>query len=271
MLGYGVTASQASAPMLGGQVGSSFPFRRRQFLAGAAGFAAGGFGVQRSAAPTAAVPDRAASDVDHGLITESRSLEPLFPFANLAHAQAWQRAYAARGHEPWHLSPELTAVAFSQEYLGFSGVNKVAGQSVSQGDARVAVGLTLPDGRVSPAAIVRLVKYGSGNNAPWEVVGTDDTTLTLDTPVNGATVASPVKVAATVTGVDEYLRAEAHTLGAGQPSGTFCCQPAGSRANPWPLTVPFQANSGQVVTIVVHTGGHVAPTERFAVRGFRAG
>ena len=257
--------------MLGGPVGSSFPFRRRQFLAGAAGLAAGAFEVHRSAAPSAAVPRRAATGVDHVLMAEKRSFEPLFPFANLAHAQAWQRAYASRGHEPWHLSPELTAVAFSQAYLGFSEISKVAGHSVSQGDARVAVGLTLPDGRVSSAAIVRLVRYGSGNNAPWEVVGTDDTTITLDTPANGATVASPVKIAAAVTGVDEYLRAEAHTVGAGQPLGTFCCQPAGSRANPWSLTVPFRANSGQVVTVVVHTGGHVAPTERFAVRGFRAG
>jgi hypothetical protein len=256
--------------MLGGAVRSSFSFRRRQFLAGAAGMAAGAFGVQRSAASTA-VPGRAASGVDPVLTAANPSFQPLFPFANLAHAQAWQQAYASGKHAPWHLSPELTAVAFSQQYLGFSEINKVAGHSVSQGDARVAVGLTLPDGRVSSAAIVRLVRYGSGNNAPWEVVGTDDTSLTLDTPAYGATVASPVKIAAAVEGVDEYLQAEAHALGADQPLGTFCCQPAGSRANPWSLTVPFQANSGQVITIVVHTGGHVAPTERFAVKGVRAG
>jgi len=252
-------------------MGSSFSVRRRQFLAGAAGLAAGAFGGQRSAASTAAVPGAAASGAGHVLTTQNRPFQPLFPFANLAHAQAWQRAHASGGHEPWHLSAELTAVAFSQEYLGFSEINKVAGHSVSQGDARVTVGLTLPDGRVSSAAIVHLVRYGSGNNAPWEVVGTDDTTLTLDTPAYGATVASPVKIAATVAGVDEYLRAEAHTLGAGQPLGTFCCQPAGSRANPWSLTVPFDANSGQVITIVAHTGRHVAPTERFAVSGVRAG
>ena len=252
-------------------MGSSFSLRRRQFLAGAAGLAAGAFGVQRSAASTAAVPGAAASGAGHVLTTQNQPFQPLFPFANLAHAQAWQRAHASGGHESWHLSPELTAVAFSQEYLGFSEINKVADYSVSQGNARVAVGLTLPDGQVSSAAIVHLVRYGSGNSAPWEVVGTDDTTLTLDTPSYGATVASPVKIAATVAGVDEYLRAEAHTLGAGQPLGTFCCQPAGGRANPWSLTVPFHANSGQVITIVVHTGGHVAPTERFAVSGVRAG
>jgi hypothetical protein len=160
-------------------VGDSFSLRRRQFLAGAAGLAAGAFGMQRSAASTAAVPGAAASGTGHVLITQNRSFQPLFPFANLAHAQAWQRAHASGGHESWHLSPELTAVAFSQEYLGFSEINKVADHSVSQGDARVAVGLTLPDGRVSSAAIVHLVRYGSGNNAPWEVVGTDDTTITV--------------------------------------------------------------------------------------------
>lgn len=47
---------------------------------------------------------------------------------------------------------------------------------------------------------------------PWEVVGTDNT-LTLDTPAYGATVASPVKIAVTGAGVDEYLQAGAHTLG----------------------------------------------------------
>lgn len=127
---------------------SSFSPRRRQFLAGAAGLAAGAFGVQRSAASTA-VPGPAASAVGPVLITENRAFQPLFPFANLAHAQAWQRAYATDDHEPWHLSPELTAVAFSQKYLGFSEINKVADHSISQGDARVAVGLTLPDGSVS--------------------------------------------------------------------------------------------------------------------------
>jgi hypothetical protein len=80
-------------------MGSSFSLRRRQFLAGAAGLAAGTFGVQRSAASTAAVPGAAASGAGHVLMTENRPFQPLFPFANLAHAQAWQRTQASGGHE----------------------------------------------------------------------------------------------------------------------------------------------------------------------------
>ena len=119
--------------------------------------------------------------------------QPLFPFASLADAQAWQAGYTSGGHQPWHLSADLTAVAFSEGYLGFHEINKVAGHSISNGDAHVTVGLTLPNGHISSAAIIHLVKYGTGKYAPWEVVGTDDTTLTLDVPAYGATVTSPVR------------------------------------------------------------------------------
>jgi acyl dehydratase len=197
--------------------------------------------------------------------------QPLFPFASLADAQAWQASYASGGHQPWHLSADLTAVAFSQGYLGFSAINKVAGHSISGGDAHVTVGLTLPNGHISSAAIIHLVKYGTGKNVPWEVVGTDDTGLTLDVPAYGSTVTSPVKIGGTITGVDENLRADVRTLGTAPTVGTFCCLAAGGQASPWSFTVPFQTSPGQVITIVVHTGGHVAPVERFAVTGARVG
>jgi hypothetical protein len=135
----------------------------------------------------------------------------------------------------------------------------------------VTVGFHRPDGHVSAAAVIHLVKYGSGQNVPWEVVGTDDTTLTLDVPAYGGIATSPVRIGGKITGVDESLRAEVHRLGAGRPVGSFCCQPAGGQASPWSFSVPFHARPGQVITIVVHTGGHVAAVERFAVTGARAG
>jgi hypothetical protein len=55
------------------------------------------------------------------------------------------------------------------------------------------------------------------------------------------------------------------------PRGPVCCRPAGGQATPWSLAVPFHAASGQVIIIVVHTGGHVAAVERFAVTGVRVG
>jgi hypothetical protein len=70
-------------------------------------------------------------------------------------------------------------------------------------------------------------------------------------------------------GVDESLRAEVRRLGSSSPVGSYCCRPAAGAA-PWSLTVPFHAASGQVITIVVDTGGHVAAVERFAVTSVRA-
>ena len=197
--------------------------------------------------------------------------QPLFPFGNLADAKAWQASYASGGHQPWHLDADQTALAFTQGYLGFSQIKKVAAHTISGGDARVTVGLTLPNGQMNSAATIHLVKFGSGKYAPWEVVGTDDTTLTLDSPAYGGTAASPVRIGGTITGVDENLRAEVRQLGSSGPVGSYCCQPAGGQATPWSLTVPFHAASGQVITIVVHTGGHVAAVERFAVTGARVG
>jgi hypothetical protein len=197
--------------------------------------------------------------------------QPLFPFGSLAAAQAWQASYASGGHEPWHLNPGLTALAFTQGYLGFSLIDKVAALTLSGGDAHVTVGFHRPDGHVSAAAVLHLVKYGSGRYAPWEVVGTDDTTLTLDIPAYGGTATSPVRVGGKITGVDESLRAEVHRLGSSGPVGSYCCRPAGGQATPWSFTVRFHAPPGQVITIVVHTGGHVAAVERFAVTGVRVG
>ncbi len=147
----------------------------------------------------------------------------------------------------------------------------MAGHTISDRDARVTVGFTLPNGQVSHAAIIHLVKFGSGKYAPWEVVGTDDTTLTLDIPAYGSTATSPVRIGGKITGVDESLQAAVHKLGSSAPVGSYCCQPAGGQATSWSLTVPFRAASGQVITIVVHTGGHVAAVERFAVTGVQVG
>lgn len=198
--------------------------------------------------------------------------QPLYPFASLADVQAWQDGYTAGGGgQSWHLSPDGTALSFTQAYLGFKEINRVASHTVGDRDARVTVGLLLPNGTISHAAVVHLVKYGSGRYVPWEVVGTDDTAFTLDTPAYGATVTSPVKVGGDITGVDESIGVEVHQLGSPAAVGSHCCEPAGGQDNPWSVTVAFRAASGQVITIVAHTGGHVAAVERFAVTGVTVG
>jgi hypothetical protein len=89
---------------------------------------------------------------------------------------------------PWHLSATQTALSFTRGYLGFSVVNLVTGATVRAGDARVAVGFPIMAGRTSTAAVIHLVRFGTGPLAPWEVVGTDDTDFSLTSP---RTAASP--------------------------------------------------------------------------------
>lgn len=193
---------------------------------------------------------------------------PLFPFASLAGVRAWQASYQSGGHQPWHRSPDITATAFAA-FLGYRDVTEVAGSSVSRGDAHVAVGIKRPNGTISTAAVIHLVLFGSGRYAPWEVVGTSDTTFTLDHPGYGSAVRSAVTAGGTITGVDESIKVTVHTLSAQGPVGAYCCRAAGGTRSPWSARVSFHAAPGQVITIAAATGGHVAAVERFAVTGAR--
>jgi len=194
---------------------------------------------------------------------------PLYPFASLADVRGWQASYQSGGHQPWHLSPDITATAFSA-FLGYTGITQVAHRTVSGGEARVAVGIKLPNGTTSTAAVVHLLRFGSGQDAPWEVVGTNDTTFSLDRPAYGSTVSSPVTAGGTITGTDENIRVTVHALPVQGPVGTYCCRAAGGTSSPWSASVTFHATPGVVITIAAATGGHVAAVERFAVTGARA-
>ena len=194
---------------------------------------------------------------------------PLYPFASLAEVRRWQASFESGGHQPWHLSPDITATAFAA-FLGYADVTQVAHRTVSNRDAHVAIGIKLPNGTISTAAIIHLVKFGSGRYAPWEVVGTDDTTFTLDSPAYGSTASSPVTVGGKITGVDESIGVTVRRLPAQRPAGSYCCRAAGGTGSPWSARVAFRATPGEVITIAAATGGHVAATERFTVTGARA-
>src|SRR5690606_35842616 len=118
-----------------------------------------------------------------------------------AEAAAWQAAPG--GHQPWHASAEATAVAFAG-FLGLTDVDRSLGVAYPRADdAHVTIGFIGPEGPVR-VAVVHLIRLGTGEGAPWEVVGTEDTLgLTVETPRYGATVGSPVTVGGHITGVDE--------------------------------------------------------------------
>ena len=182
----------------------------------------------------------------------------------------WQRAYRDGGHQPWHLDAGLVARRFTQGYLGYQEVDRVLQVTISGDQAWVGVGFRLPDGKPSKAAVLHLAKIGSGSYAPWEVVGTKDSTLSLITPRYGATVTSPMSVGGRITGVDESLVIRVLRLGTGEV-GHSPGIPAGGQSSPWSTTMPFSAPAGSVLTIAVSTGGHVAGVERFAITGVRVG
>ena len=196
--------------------------------------------------------------------------QPLWPFASVAAANAWRREYRAGGHQPWHLNARLTALSFAAGFLGYTNIDRVADETGSAGQAWVTVGYADPNGATAAAAVVHLVKIGTGAGAPWEVVGTRDSTLTLTRPAYGTTVVSPVTAGGQITGVDESLRVQVRALGRpvlGQVSGI----PAGGERSPWWARVQFSAPASTVLTVAVSTGGHSAAVERFAITGVRAG
>ncbi|MBP2703991.1 hypothetical protein JOL79_09245 [Microbispora sp. RL4-1S] len=196
--------------------------------------------------------------------------QPLWPFSDQAEADAWRATYQTGGHQPWHLDARQTALSFTQGFLGFGRIDRIVRSSVSGSHARVAVGFRPEEsGRLATAAVIHLVRYGRGEDAPWEVVGTDDTTFTLTTPAYGATVASPAKAGGRITGVDESIRVQVRQPWSDRPLGDACCVPAGGEGHPWSSKVAFRARPGWTATVVAMTGGHVAEVERFAVTGVR--
>jgi hypothetical protein len=197
--------------------------------------------------------------------------QPLYPFRSLAEANAWQAGYLANGAQPWHLDPGQTALSFAR-FLGYQDVTTVFGVRTDAAGAHVTVGFPNPNGQPVSSAVVHLRRFGSGNNAPWEVVGTDDTpTFSLTKPGYGAVVTSPFAVGGAITGVDENIRVEVLQLSSTTPIGTFCCQPAGNTGQPWSANITFHGASdpGNVLTVAASTGGHLAAVERFTVTGVR--
>jgi hypothetical protein len=181
----------------------------------------------------------------------------------------WQAAHRARGTQPWHVDADSTALGFVQGYLGFHELDRVTSTEMSGPDAWIGVGQERPNGGTGTAAVVHLARWGTGPDASWEVAGTRDTTLTIDTPAYGALARSPLTVGGLITGVDENLRVQVRRAGSEAPLGEACCLPAGGQGTRWSTTVRYAGAAGEAMTVVVSTGGQFAAVERFAVTGVR--
>lgn len=188
---------------------------------------------------------------------------PMWPFGS--------EAEAAAAMADWHDDPAATALRFARDFLGFTELDRTTGTDVVGDEAWVGVGAALPDGRPRTAATVHLARFGSGENAPWEVVGSRDTVLTLERPAYGSAVGEIFQAGGTISGVDESLRVQVRQIGRTDVVGGFCCLPAGGQQTPWTVPVAAAGAAPGPLTVVVYTGGHVAEVETFAVTGVIVG
>ncbi|MFL6136256.1 MAG: TolB family protein [Frankiaceae bacterium] len=204
---------------------------------------------------------------------------PVWPFTSYAQVQLWQQQYASGGQSPWHLDAKYTAQAFvdslklPQQQLKVLGLEPVAG-----GGAAVRIATTTTgDGRPHELAVVRLMRWGTGDQAPWEVTGVSTAGARIDSPAAGAAVGSPLTVHYTLDGgVEEDVYASVwdgqarlasgHAVvggGAQQAGLTF---PAPQTSNGYVVVADIQGASGRstltrlVVTPVRFTGATTTPT-----------
>jgi hypothetical protein len=196
---------------------------------------------------------------------------PLWPFATSEEVQAWEQSNSSGGHQPWHLDAGITALAFVNGYLGFTEIDTVIHTNIDASGAHVAIGFVTAGTSTSTATVIHMVRWGTSPGSPWEVVGTDDTTLALTTPAYGSTVTSPATVGGTITGVDEQLVVTVHQSASSAPLGVSAGVPAGGVNAPWSTTVSYRGATEPVLAFVVQTGGHIRTVERFAITGVRNG
>jgi hypothetical protein len=190
---------------------------------------------------------------------------PLYPFSSGEEVARWE---TSKSLYLGYLNPGQTALGFAR-YLGYTGINEVLGiRSAYDGD-HVAVGFTVASAPPHTVAVVHLVRFGPGDGAPWEVVGTDDTTLTLTSPPYGSRLQTPLSTGGTITGVDESITVEVFQAGSPTPVADSCCHAAGGTSSPWSVAIPGPLPDHGILIIAAATGGHIAPVERFAVTGVR--
>lgn len=220
--------------------------------------AAGGTGGTGSPGTTAAANPGAAS-----------LYQPLYPFRTVDEANAWQASYRANGSQPWHLDAGQTALSFT-EFLGYTDVTTVFGVRNDATGAHVTVGFPNPNGQPVNSAVIHLRRFGTGADAPWEAVGTDDTAdFSLTTPKYGAVATSPLAVGGAINGVDESIKVQVLQVSSPNLLGVACCTPAGSSGRPWAATVTFHGATDKVLIVAASTGGHLAGVERFTITGVR--
>lgn len=236
---------------------------------------AGAPGSTATAVPSAATPSAtqfaapSPSATASGQGSAGFRFLPLWPFTSVDDATRWQREALPGGHQPWRLDAGRTALTFAATYLGYTEINRVTSTRVAGDEAWIGVAATPPEGTVSTACVLHLARIGAGpaSGRPWEVVGSQDTTLTLTAPRYGSVVGSTFGVGGQITGVDESLAVQVRA--GGEVLAQVVGIPAGGRDQPWSTTLTVSTGRPGLATVAVATGGHLLRVERFAVTAVR--
>lgn len=218
------------------------------------------------------VPDYACPFADVPCKTSMQTYyKPIWPFTSYAEARQWQGDVAKSGSQAWHGDAVATATSYVQNVLGFTDLTvfRMLGPSGS-GGAHVQVGWVRPDKVVVTAAVLHLVRYGAAAGdvlAPWEVVGTDDDTLSLTSPAYGSLQTSPLTVGGLFTGVDGNLVVTVRNA-SGDVIGKAPGLAAGGQARPWKERVTYRSTGKQLCVVVVFAGGALIQHSQFAIQPF---
>jgi hypothetical protein len=218
------------------------------------------------------VPDYACPFADVPCKTLMRTYyAPIWPFTTYDEARQWQGDVAKSGSQPWHGDAVATATSYVQNVLGFTDLTvfRMLGPSGTNG-AHVQVGWVRPDKVVVTAAVLHLVRYGAASGdvlAPWEVVGTDDDTLSLTSPAYRSAHTSPLTVGGLFTGVDGNLVVSVRDTNGGV-LGTAPGLPAGGEAPPWKEQVSYLSTGRNLCVVVVFAGGALIQHSQFAIQPF---
>ena len=223
-----------------------------------------------SQTPTQAGPSATASGSSTGAPSQSpppvyERYQLLWPFGSAWAGEQWRTK--GGGSQPWHLDAEQTALNFTRSYLGFTELDLVTETFYDDLGAHIGIGYRDPNGASHTAATLHLVQLGTASDSPWEVVGSDDTTFSVEQPAYGSKVSSPMTIGGHITGVDENITVSLlHLTSSGTERATLAQVAAGGDRAPWTTGAVSFAQRG-VLTIVASTGGHLQQVERFAIHG----
>jgi len=111
---------------------------------------------------------------------------------------------------------------------------------------------------------------GFGTGVDWEVVGTEDAELRLDTPRYRESVTSPIDVAGRLRSVTGELHVQVRQPSCSTPLGQRCCRTVDGIQSTWDYSVSFERATDPALTVIVYSTDVEENVERFAITGVQS-